>query len=160
MHTTLFLSFEQSLVLFLQVDVFSLRLVALLNVLTSGLEGLSFLVPLFDLLVVFEVAEELTPCNEFFVVNRIILLVELHHFIHFVALDLIEDLVQGHDLVLLTSNTYSLGINKVNDFHVHAQMLDKLSTLQNTIFVLVKILILLFHGFDLRWKQKALGLLS
>lgn len=94
MQASFFLSFKQSLKLFLRIDPFVFNLtITFLNILTSSLEGLALLVSLFNLLVVFEVTKELAPRDELLMVDCIILLVELHHFVHLVALDLIEDLI-------------------------------------------------------------------
>ena len=58
----------------------------------SRLELVGLLVAFFNLLVVFEVGEELAPRDEFFVVDGVVLLRQLHHLVHLVTLDLIEHL--------------------------------------------------------------------
>ena len=62
------------------------------------LELLRLFVALFNLLVIFKVVKELAPSDELFVVDSFVLFRQLHHLIHLVALNLIEDLVKSHDL--------------------------------------------------------------
>jgi len=124
------------------------------------LERFSLFVALFNLFVVLEVAEELAPSDELFMVDGIVLLRHLHHFVHLVALNLIEYLVEREDLVLLANDAHSFCIDEVDHFHIHAQMLDELTALQDSVLVLVKQLILLLHSLDLRGQQEHLRLLT
>ena len=96
------------------------RGVLLLDALSRGLELLGLLVAFFDLLIVLEVVEELGPSDELLVIDGIFLLGQLHHLVHFVSLDLVEDLVEGQNLVLRAGDAHSFSINEVNYFHVHA----------------------------------------
>ena len=130
------------------------------HALPSSLKLLILLVSLFDLFVVFEVGEEFAPRDELFVIDGVVLLRQLDHLIGLIALDLVKDLVKGEDLGLLAGHAHRLSVNKVDHFHVHTQMLDVMGSLQNTVFVLIKKIVLLFHGLNLGWEEEALGLFS
>ena len=126
------------------------------HAISRRLELLGFLITLFNLLVVLEVGEELAPCNKLLMVDCVILFRQLHHLIHLIALDLIENLVKFEHLRFLASNAHSFCINEVDHFHVHSKVLNILSSLKNAVTIFVKPFKLLFHGLDLRRQQEAL----
>ena len=155
LEAALLLALKESLELLFVINGIGLD-VRTLHHIASGLELLRLLVALLDLLVVLKVVEEFAPRNELLVVDGVILLRQLHHLVHLIALDLIEDLVEGEHLSLLAGDTNCLGINEVDDLHVHPEVLNVLSALKNAVAVLVQLLELLLHCLDLRGQQQAL----
>ena len=158
LESALLLSLEKGLKLLLFVNDFISRVVAggLVKCLPCGCERLLLLVPLLNLLVVLEVGEELAPRDELLVIDGVLLLRQLHHLVHLISLNLVEDLVEREDLALLAGDADGLGIDEVDNFHIHSQVLDILSPLEDAILILVEELVLLLHGLDLRWQKEHL----
>ena len=117
-------------------------------------------VPLLNLLVVFEVAEEFAPRDVLLVVDLVFAPIHQTHLIRLVPLNLKQHLIQSEHLLLLTCNFDCLRIDKVHNARFSSQAGDKFASFQHLEVHVVKRFVLTFHSFYLRRQQQTLALFS